>query len=178
MELRPSAGIEIGQAVSCLVSWTNTLSVPIENVILEIEAGDGLSLVGTPTADLDRLEVGTMPPGSSFARAVEFVAVKRGDHAFHTRIQSIQLGLSRSTEVVSVGSLIELSIRHQDDAIDISFDSVAGEIYRLEYQEDLGTDGWLHFGEDVEATGSKVAFSDISGGRSKQCFYRVRVLGR
>jgi hypothetical protein len=100
---------------------------------------------------------GSLPDGQSFARQV-LVAPTPG---------------SSNTGVVLPP--VVLSISSANNQLSVSWPTVAGRSYRLQYKDDLGAAAWTTVGADLTGTGKPLSFApDISMASAR--FYRVVVL--
>jgi hypothetical protein len=178
IELPPAGSIDSDEPASCRVTWANPLSVSLENVTLEVVLDDDLAFTTPPATNRTVITFGTLPAGGALDWTANLVGRAAGQYAVHALIGSDQLGLVRSTEVLQVGPAIILTVGLRASNVELSFNTVAGERYRLEYKEDLAFEAWLQFGDELEGVGGRATFTDTSISSNRQRFYRVRVLGR
>lgn len=76
--------------------------------------------------------------------------------------------------VTSAPAPIILSIDLTNDPVLITWSSVAGETYRLQYIDSLNTTNWNDVAPDVTATGPTATQTNAAGGAQEQ-FYRVMI---
>jgi hypothetical protein len=57
----------------------------------------------------------------------------------------------------------------------LTFTTLAGKAYRVEYKSSLDASDWQALGQDTVATGDRLVITDPTGGLSQR-FYRISVL--
>ena len=65
-----------------------------------------------------------------------------------------------------------LSIINSNGVVSLTWNSVSGTVYRVQYTPELGIDTWSNLVPDVQATGTTASTSDDTGGAGQR-FYRV-----
>jgi hypothetical protein len=68
-----------------------------------------------------------------------------------------------------------LSIINSNGIVSLTWNSVSGSVYRVEYTPDLGADTWSNLVPDVQATDTTASTTDDTGGAGQR-FYRVLML--
>jgi hypothetical protein len=57
-------------------------------------------------------------------------------------------------------------------SVALSFQTISGQTYRVEYKNDLHEEDWMPLGDDVVATGGSLTINDVIGARPHR-FYRI-----
>src|SRR6185369_8189401 len=89
------------------------------------------------------------------------------------------LGVStriRPTYIVATDQLRITSLQRSGTNVLVSFTSQAGQYYRVEYTDGLGSSNWLPAVDAVPGTGSIVQVVHLGGATSSMRFYRVKLL--
>lgn len=149
---------EVGHPVSLGVSATD-VDVPLQNLTFSLQAGP-------PEAGLDANTGAFLwTPSPPAAGTTNEFTVMVSDHG------SPALTATRSFSVYVMAEL-RATVSRSGQTVSISFSSLAGRTYRVEYLDQLGVGNWTELGEDIAATGSSTTLNDASAA-GQQRFYRV-----
>jgi len=67
------------------------------------------------------------------------------------------------------------SITDSSGTVQVTFDSVLGETYRLEYRDDFVSGSWLLMQDQIAGTGASVQLADPSAAGVTKRFYRLAI---
>ena len=84
------------------------------------------------------------------------------------------LSASRSFSILVASPPVIESIHVSDSSVTISWDTVAGRKYRVQFKSDLGQLTWSDLAGDVTATGAMAEKTDTSSATQRS--YRVLLL--
>ena len=76
------------------------------------------------------------------------------------------------TLAVQVLPALRAGLRQAGSQVTLTFPTVAGRMYRVEFKNTLDAPAWTPLGSDILATGMSLSFSDDLGGSAAR-FYRV-----
>ena len=108
-------------------------------------------------------------PAEAFVDTTNNITVQVTDNG------SPHLSDSKSFAVTVVSRPVLQSIVLSNDVVTITWSAIAGQIYRVQFNEDLSATAWTDLPPDVMATGSVASKSDTVDS-AIQRFYRVRPL--
>jgi hypothetical protein len=97
------------------------------------------------------------------------IGVDRDEDGFFDR-DELDAG-SDPVDATSIPLRVAIRVRGPGEAA-VTFNSVVGRTYRLEYQSQLGQDTWIPVGAPRVATTTNQAMTDLSGDQTQR-FYRV-----
>ena len=67
------------------------------------------------------------------------------------------------------------SIRQSGGTVALTWTTIAGKAYQVQYKSDLTSATWLNLGSPTTATGSTMSASDVIGSSSRR-FYRIALV--
>ena len=97
-----------------------------------------------------------------------------GDYSILIRVTDNGVPPASDTKTLTVQVLpaLRAGFRQAGSQVNLSFPTIAGRMYRVEFKNALDAPAWTPLGSDILATGTSLGFSDDLGG-SPARFYRV-----
>jgi trimeric autotransporter adhesin len=154
---------------------TTVATISSNNVVLVgVVNGDSVNLVTNGyTANFATAAVGTGIPVT-----VSGLTLSGASAGNYTLTQPTGLAANITGKVVTIISApspLITSIGLTNGVVTIMWNSVAGGMYRVQYNNTLNSGGWTDLSPDVTATGPSAAETNAVGSAPQQ-FYRVKVL--
>jgi len=88
-----------------------------------------------------------------------------------------QTNSNPATVSIAVSNEIQISsIALSNGIVTLTWNSIPGRNYRLQYKDDWAASNWLNLPTDMSATGRSTTETNIAGGTAQR-FYRVLCLG-
>jgi hypothetical protein len=116
--------------------------------------------------------------GSNLVVTVSGYAISGADAGNYTLTQPEGLTANITSKVVAISSVPSpaiISIHLTNGVVTITWNSVGGGSYRVQYINDLSGGGWTDLSPDVTATAATATQTDAVGS-APQRFYRIKVL--
>jgi trimeric autotransporter adhesin len=117
--------------------------------------------------------------GTGIGVTVNGLSLTGSNAANYTLVQPVGLMASITAKALMIGSAapqpVITSIRLTNGVVTITWNSVSGGIYRLQYINSLNGGGWSDLSPDVTATGLTATQTDAVGNVTQR-FYRIEVL--
>ena len=174
-----SEGVTIASGISAnnkVYDGTTAATISLTNVVLSgVVNGDSISLSANGyTANFASVNVGT-----GIGVTVSGLSLTGSSASNYTLIQPVALTANITAKALTIGSAVPppviTSIRLTNGVVTITWNSVTGGIYRVQYINNLNGGGWTDLSPDVTATGSTATQTNAVGSAPQQ-FYRVELL--
>src|SRR5208282_5728573 len=174
-----SEGVTIASGLSAnnkVYDGTTAATISLTNVILTgVIGGDTVSLSTNGYA----ASFASAGVGTGIGVTVSGLSLTGPSASNYTLIQPVELTANITAEALTIGSAapppVITSILLTNGVVTITWNSVTGGIYRMQYINNLNGGGWTDLSPDVTATGSTATQTNAVGSATQR-FYRVVLL--
>ncbi len=174
-----TAGVTIVSGISAnnkVYDGTTTATIAVSNLTLSgVVNGDSVSLVASNEAAV----FAGMNVGTNIPVTISGLTLSGSDASNYTLVQPAGLTANITPKVLTIASVVPppviTSIQLTNGIVTVTWNSVTGGIYRVQFISDLNGDVWTDLSPDVTATGSTATQTNAVGGAPQQ-FYRVKLL--
>jgi hypothetical protein len=155
------------------LSWANPLPFALTNISVTLSTGSGLSIAGASEV---KLMLGDLDPGESLSVLTNITTMLVGAHLLSARLSSTQIQDVTGFLLVNVGSTPVLVAHLLPSGVQLVCQVGDGELYCIEYSDDLSLFHWKRLREDAVGDGRSMVLFDEDPPKAQR-FYRVRILG-